>query len=94
MIIDVGSENYVMLARVIAFVRADYSDRARDLKNKAYQRDQLIDVTRGRAARTLVILDDGHVVVSPQSVDALRPETWKEADDADAEHGRVSNAEK
>jgi len=67
--INVGFDNAVMAARVVAVVAAEPSPSKR-LREAAARHQKLIDATNGRRMRTVIITDSDHVVLS-----SLQPET-------------------
>ncbi|MBI2884593.1 MAG: DUF370 domain-containing protein [Candidatus Omnitrophica bacterium] len=68
-LLNVGFDNVVSAARIVAVVSADPSP-SRRLRDAALRHRKLIDATNGRRTRTLVIMDSDHVVLS-----SVQPET-------------------
>ncbi len=61
--LNVGFDNAVMAARVVAVIAADPSPMKR-LREAALRQHKLVDATNGRRTRTVVITDSDHVVLS------------------------------
>ena len=61
--------NLVMASRVVAVV-APASAPMKRLREEAAQRGKLVDATQGRRTRSILVLDDDHIVLS-----AINPET-------------------
>jgi regulator of extracellular matrix RemA (YlzA/DUF370 family) len=68
-VLNVGFDNAVLAARVIAVVSADPSPIKR-LREAALRHRKLIDATNGRRTRTVIITDSDHAILS-----SLQPET-------------------
>ncbi len=62
-VLNVGFDNAVMAARVVAVIAADPSPMKR-LREAALRQHKLIDATNGRRTRAVVITDSDHVVLS------------------------------
>ena len=62
-LVNVGFDNAVSTARIIAVVSADPSPIKR-LREAALRHRKLIDATNGRRTRTVIITDSDHVVLS------------------------------
>jgi regulator of extracellular matrix RemA (YlzA/DUF370 family) len=69
MFLNVGFDNAVAAARIIAVVAAEPSP-IRRLREAANRHQKLIDATNGRRTRTVIITDSDHIVLS-----SLQPET-------------------
>jgi hypothetical protein len=69
LLLNIGYGNLVMAARVVAIVSPSAAPMKR-LRDEASTRNKLIDSTQGRRTRSILILDDDHVVLS-----AINPET-------------------
>ena len=67
--LNVGYGNLVMASRVVAVV-APASAPMKRLREEAGQRGKLVDATQGRRTRSILVLDDDHIVLS-----AINPET-------------------
>ena len=67
--LNVGFDNAVAVARIVAVVSADPSPIKR-LREAAGRHQKLIDATNGRRTRTVIVMDSDHVVLS-----SLQPET-------------------
>ena len=68
-VLNVGFDNAVMAARVVAVVDADPLPVKR-LREAAERHGKLIDATNGRRTRTVIVTDSDHVVLS-----SIQPET-------------------
>ncbi len=68
-LVNIGFDNAVSVARVIAVVSSEPSPMKR-LREAASRHQKLIDATNGRKTRTVIITDSDHVVLS-----SLQPET-------------------
>lgn len=68
-VLNVGFDNAVMAARVVAVVDADPLPVKR-LRAAAERHGKLIDATNGRRTRTAIVTDSDHVVLS-----SIQPET-------------------
>ncbi|MFQ5866398.1 MAG: DUF370 domain-containing protein [bacterium] len=71
-LINIGFSNIVVGQRIITVVNPDSSPVKR-LIEVAKERGSLIDATRGRRTRSVIITDSNHVILS-----ALQPETISE----------------
>ena len=68
-LINIGYGNFVSAARLISIVSPDAAPIKRMVQD-ARERRMLVDASCGRRTRAVIIMDDGHVVLS-----ALQPET-------------------
>ena len=68
-LLGVGYGNLVMASRVVAVV-VPASAPMKRLREEATQRGKLVDATQGRRTRSILVLDDDHIVLS-----AINPET-------------------
>ena len=68
-LVNIGFDNAVAVARIIAVVSAEPSPIKR-LREAASRHQKLIDATNGRRTRTVIITDSDHIVLS-----SLQPET-------------------
>lgn len=68
-VLNVGFDNAVMAARVVAVIASDPSPIKR-LREAAARHQKLIDATNGRRTRTVIVTDSDHIVLS-----SLQPET-------------------
>lgn len=62
-LINVGYNNMVLAARVIAMVDSDSAPIKR-IVQEAKENHRLIDATSGRKTRTVIIMDSDHVILS------------------------------
>ena len=67
--INVGFDNAVSAARIVAVVAADPSPVKR-LREEALRHRKLVDATNGRRTRTVIVTDSDHVILS-----SLQPDT-------------------
>lgn len=67
--INIGYGNIINSARVIAVVSSESAPVKRIVQD-AKERGSVIDATLGRKTRTVIIMDDGHIVLS-----SIMPET-------------------
>ncbi len=68
-LLNIGLGNMVSVSRSIAIVSPESAPIKRIIQD-VRERGDLIDATCGRRTRSVVIMDSGHVVLSP-----LQPET-------------------
>lgn len=68
-LVNVGFGNMVAVPRLVAIVSPD-SAPVRRMVQDAREASRVIDATCGRRTRAVIIIDSGHVVLSP-----LQPET-------------------
>ena len=83
LLLNIGYGNLVMAARVIAIVSPSGAPMKR-LRDEAASRNKLVDSTQGRRTRSILIMDDDHVILS-----AINPETI--AARLEAEKGEVAD---
>ena len=68
-LLNIGYGNLVVASRVVAVVSPGAAPMKR-LRDEAAERGKLVDSTQGRRTRSILILDDDHVILS-----AINPET-------------------
>jgi regulator of extracellular matrix RemA (YlzA/DUF370 family) len=68
-LLNIGYGNLVVSSRVIAIVVPSAAPMKR-LRDEAAKRGKLVDSTQGRRTRSIIIMDDDHVILS-----AINPET-------------------
>lgn len=68
--IDVGHGNVVALSRVVAIV-APGSLPITKLMNEAKERFKLVDATKGKRTKAVIITDSDHIILSPRMVETL-----------------------
>lgn len=68
-LLNIGYGNLVASSRVIAIVSPATAPMKR-LRDEAARRGKLVDSTQGRRTRSILIMDDDHVILS-----AINPET-------------------
>ncbi|HIV16902.1 MAG TPA: DUF370 domain-containing protein [Candidatus Alectryocaccobium stercorigallinarum] len=69
MVANIGFGNLVNTGRVLAIVRPDAAPVKR-MVSRAKADNTVIDATQGRKTKSVIIMDEGHVILS-----ALQPET-------------------
>lgn len=62
-LINVGFGNYVVASRIVAVVSPDSSPMKR-LRDEAERAGLLVDATKGRRTRSIIVVDSRHVVLS------------------------------
>jgi regulator of extracellular matrix RemA (YlzA/DUF370 family) len=68
-LLNIGYGNLVVSSRIIAIVVPSAAPMKR-LRDEAAKRGKLVDSTQGRRTRSIIIMDDDHVILS-----AINPET-------------------
>ena len=68
-LLNIGYGNLVVSSRVTAIVAPSAAPMKR-LRDEASKRNKLIDATQGRRTRSIIIMDDDHIILS-----AINPET-------------------
>jgi regulator of extracellular matrix RemA (YlzA/DUF370 family) len=68
-LVSVGYDNFAVAERIIAIVSCT-SAPIRRLVQECRQSGRLLDATQGRRMRSVVLMDNGHIITS-----ALTPET-------------------
>jgi regulator of extracellular matrix RemA (YlzA/DUF370 family) len=68
-LLNIGYGNLVVSSRVIAIVVPSAAPMKR-LRDEAAKRGKLVDSTQGRRTRSIINMDDDHVILS-----AINPET-------------------
>jgi regulator of extracellular matrix RemA (YlzA/DUF370 family) len=68
-LVSVGYDNFAVSERIIAIVSCT-SAPIRRLVQECRQNGRLLDATQGRRMRSVVLMDNGHIITS-----ALTPET-------------------
>ena len=68
-LLNVGFGNLVSASRLVAIVAPD-SAPVKRMVQEARDQGRVIDATSGRRTRAVIVMDSGHVVLSP-----LQPET-------------------
>lgn len=71
-LVHVGFDHFVVMDRVIAVIPRGSPPprRTKQLIQEAEKRGFLIDTTKGRKAKALLVMDSGHIILS-----AIAPET-------------------
>ena len=81
-LLNIGFGNHVAAGRIIAVVSPD-SAPVKRLVQEARDGGKLVDGTAGRRTRAVLMMDDGHVVLS-----ALQPDTIAGRMQPDTEEGK------
>ena len=68
-LLNIGYGNLVVSSRVVAIVVPSAAPMKR-LRDEAAKRGKLVDSTQGRRTRSIIIMDDDHIILS-----AINPET-------------------
>lgn len=82
-LLNIGFGNLVAAGRIIAVVAPD-SAPVKRLVQEARDEGRLVDGTAGRRTRAVLMMDDGHVVLS-----AVQPETIAGRLQSDTEEGKA-----
>ncbi|MDR1947664.1 MAG: DUF370 domain-containing protein [Desulfovibrio sp.] len=70
-LLNIGHGNFVVSSRIVAFVGPG-SAPVRRLREEAEKEGRLIDATRGRKTRSLVVTDSNHVILSAIQTETMR----------------------
>jgi hypothetical protein len=70
--ISVGYENFVTSGSIVAILKPD-SSPLKKLRRNAEAERMLVNATSGRKARSLIVMNSNHIILS-----ALQPETLKQ----------------
>ena len=68
--LNIGFNNFVIDERVLSIVVPDNAP-AKRLREDAKNRDALIDATAGRKTRSIIIMDNGYIILSSVNVETL-----------------------
>jgi len=68
-LLNIGYGNLVVASRVVAVVVPGAAPMKR-LRDEAAKRGKLVDSTQGRRTRSILVMDDDHIILS-----AINPET-------------------
>lgn len=83
MMVSVGHENFANNRFIIAILKPD-SSPLKKLRRSAEDERMLINATSGRKARSLVVMNSNHIILS-----ALQTETLKQRLNIDKSKGRL-----
>jgi regulator of extracellular matrix RemA (YlzA/DUF370 family) len=83
MMVSVGHENFANSRFIIAILKPD-SSPLKKLRRSAEDERMLINATSGRKARSLVVMNSNHIILS-----ALQTETLKQRLNIDKSKGRL-----
>ena len=68
--LNIGFNNFVIDEHVISIVVPDNAP-AKRLREEAKNREALIDATAGRKTRSIIIMDNGYIILSSVNVETL-----------------------
>jgi regulator of extracellular matrix RemA (YlzA/DUF370 family) len=68
-LLNIGYGNLVVASRVVAIASPGSAPMKR-LREEAFNRGKLVDVTQGRRTRSIIVTDSDHIILS-----AINPET-------------------
>ena len=83
-LLNIGLGNMVSVSRIIAIVSPESAPIKRIIQD-VRERGDLIDATCGRRTRSVVIMDSGHVVLSPLQPEALNARLEQRNESAEEE---------
>ncbi len=69
-VISIGFGNYVVRQKVIAIIGADSAPIRRSVQ-EARKQGVLVDATQGRRTKSVIILDNGNMIISGLSQETL-----------------------
>lgn len=69
-LLNIGFGNLVVASRVVAIVSPAAAPMKR-LRDEAARRGKLVDATQGRRTRSIILMDDDHVVLSGITPDTI-----------------------
>jgi hypothetical protein len=70
MFLNIGYNNAVPVERIIAIVNPDAKPVKR-LRENAFKESRLIDATNGRKTRSVIIMDNNHIILSSANPETL-----------------------
>ena len=82
--LNIGFGSLVSVARVVAIVSPDSAPIKRIVQD-VRERGDLIDATYGRRTKAVVIMDSGHVILSPLQPETLNARIEQRGEDHPAE---------
>jgi len=68
--LNVGFSNIVMVSKIVSIIQSDSASGKR-LRNEAKKAGQLVEATQGRKTRSIIITDNGHLILSALRVESL-----------------------
>lgn len=83
-LLNIGFGNMVSVSRIVAVVSPESAPIKRIIQD-VRERGDLIDATYGRRTKAVVIMDSGHVVLSPLQPETLNARMEQKNDDAEEE---------
>jgi len=83
-LLNIGYRNLVMSSRVIAIVASGAAPMKR-LRDEATRRGKLVDATQGRRTRSIILMDDDHVILSAISPETIAARFLAEEGEAESE---------
>lgn len=81
-LLNIGFGNMVSVPRIVAVVSPESAPIKRIIQD-VRERGDLIDATYGRRTRAVVIMDSGHVVLSPLQPETLNARLEQQTDNAE-----------
>ncbi len=91
--VNVGAESYVVASRVVAVIASNTAPIRRVIR-EGKDRGTLLDVSQHRELRSVIVLDDGHMVASflpPDKVVRRFADPAATLDEADSEEIEQAN---
>ena len=79
-LLNIGYGNYLVRKRVVSILDPDSLPMKR-FRDEARKSGQLIDATKGRKTRAIILLDSGHVILSGIQTETLFQRFGQEAQD-------------
>ena len=80
-LVHIGFQNYVNADRVLALIQPN-SSPVRRIRERAFEDNKLVDATKGRKTRSILIMDSGHIVLSGIGHESMLPR-FREVKDGD-----------
>ncbi len=74
--VNVGYNNSVVLLRIVAVINAE-GNAARKLRTGAYSKFKLVEATKGKKTRSMIVMDSGHLVLSILTCETLNERIYR-----------------
>lgn len=74
--VNIGYNNSVVLLRIVAVINAE-GNAARKLRTGAYNKFKLVEATKGKKTRSMVVMDSGHLVLSILTCETLNERIYR-----------------
>lgn len=68
--VNIGYNNSVVLLRIVAMINAE-GNAARKLRTGAHSKFKLVEATKGKKTRSMIVMDSGHLVLSILTCETL-----------------------